>query len=252
MKAMVFAAGYGRRLRPVTEKLPKALIPVGGRPMIEYPLLLLRHYGIREVVINVHHQGEKIEEYLRDGKHLGLRISYSREDRLLDTGGGLLQAEAFFQQNSFLVVNSDVIIDLNLREVLAHHQREKATATLVLRQDPKADSYGPIEASADLRIRSFLAHKAPESRVGDPLTKFMFTGVHVLEPRIFDYMRAETPGDPKSFSITKVTYPRMLLSGEPLYAYPFEGFWQDLGTPERIAEAESKLRSGELKLRFLD
>lgn len=251
MKAMVFAAGYGRRLRPLTEELPKALVPVGGRPMIEYPLLLLRHYGIREVVVNLHHQGEKIEAYLRDRRDLGLRISYSREDRLLDTGGGLLEAKAFFQQNSFLVVNGDVMIDLDLREVLAQHRREKATATLVLRQDPKADSYGPIEASTDLRIRSFLAHKAPESG-SDPLTKFMFTGVQVLEPKIFDYMGAETFGDPRSFSITKVTYPRMLLSGEPLYAYPFEGFWQDLGTPERIAEAESKLRSGELKLHFLD
>lgn len=251
MKAMVFAAGYGERLSPLTEKLPKALIPVGGRPMIEYPLLLLRHYGIREIIINLHHLGEKIEEYLKDGKKIGLKISYSKEKELLDTGGGLLRARPFLANGAFIVINSDVIIDLSLAELLEEHQRRRATATLVLRPDPQADLYGPIEISADLRIQRFLGHKAaPREPVG-PLTKFMFTGVQVLEPKVFDYMEPESASPPGGFSITTVTYPKMLSQGATLLGFPFHGYWQDMGTAERIKEAEEKLARGKVRLHYL-
>src|SRR5574342_905158 len=101
MKAMVFAAGQGERLRPLSEKIPKALVPVAGRPMIEYPLLWLRHYDIREVIINLHHLGDQIAAYLNDGAKLGLNIIYSREQQLLDTGGGLLKAKPFLQDGTF-------------------------------------------------------------------------------------------------------------------------------------------------------
>lgn len=248
MKAMVFAAGQGQRLRPITEKLPKALVPVTGRPMIEYPLLLLRHYGIREVIINLHYLGEKIEERLQDGKNLGLKITYSKEEKLLDTGGGLLQAKSFLENDSFIVVNSDVIIDLPLAELLAQHRRHRATATLVLRPDPDADRYGAIEISNDLRIQKFLGHSAPAIGSVGALTKLMFTGVQVLEPRIFDYLQDENT---TAFSLTKATYPRMLIRSEMLYGFPFEGYWQDLGTAERVREAERRHAAGELKLHYL-
>src|SRR3954469_4313488 len=114
MKAMVLAAGQGTRLRPLTDRVPKALVPVAGRPMIEYPLLLLKHYGIHEIVINLHHFGEQIEAYLGDGKRFGLQISYSKERQLLDTGGGLRKAKPFFKDETFLVINTDVLIDLPL------------------------------------------------------------------------------------------------------------------------------------------
>ncbi len=118
MKAMVFAAGEGRRLRPITEKTPKPLVPVAGRPMIDYPLLLLRHYAINEIIINLHHLGDQVEDYLGDGAKFGLRICYSKESELLDTGGGLLKAKAFLQDATFIVINTDVLIDLPLAEVL--------------------------------------------------------------------------------------------------------------------------------------
>ena len=248
MKAMVFAAGYGTRLRPLADELPKALVPVAGRPMIEYPLLLLRHYGITEIVINVHHLGEKIEACLQDGKKLGLRIAYSEEKELLDTGGGLLQAKSFLQGGAFVVINTDVIIDLPLQAALDQHRKSRAAATLVLRPDAQADRYGVIEISADRRIRKFLNHQAPSSGAAGPLRKLMFTGVQILEPKVFDYLAAANSA---AFSTTKVTYPKMLTAGESLYGFLFEGFWQDLGTPERIREAEEKLARGEAKLHYL-
>lgn len=248
MKAMVFAAGFGTRLRPLTDELPKALVPVAGRPMIEYPLLLLRHYGITEIVINVHHLGEKIEACLQDGKKFGLRITYSKERELLDTGGGLLQAKPFLQDGAFVVINTDVIIDLPLQAAIDQHRKSRAAATLVLRPDAQADRYGAIEISEDRRIRKFLNHLAPSNGAAESLRKLMFTGVQILEPKVFDYMEAANSA---AFSTTKVTYPKMLTEGEGLYGFLFEGFWQDLGTPERIREAEEKLARGEAKLHYL-
>ena len=164
MKAMLFAAGLGTRLRPLTDTLPKCLVPVNGRPMIDYPLLLLRHYGIREIVVNVHHHADRVEDYLGDGSRFGVDIAYSRESVLLDTGGGLLGAKSFLDQDTFVIVNSDVLIDLRLDEVVRFHTNHNAAATLVLRKDPKAAAYGSIWTDVEGRIRKLLQHVAPRGR----------------------------------------------------------------------------------------
>ena len=247
MKAMVFAAGQGQRLRPLTDRIPKALVPVAGRPMIEYPLLLLRHYGIREIVINLHHLGDQIEAYLGDGKKFGVEIIYSKEPELLDTGGGLLKAKPFLEAETFIVINTDVIIDLSLAELIAFHKRKKSTATLVLRPDADADRFGSMEVDLDGRIYRFLSARRP-SGLSVPGRKLMFTGVQILEPRVFDYMQSGR--GPHKFGTTKDTYPQMLLEGEPLYGYCFEGLWQDLGTPERIEQIEQSLAQGRARLHY--
>jgi mannose-1-phosphate guanylyltransferase len=246
MKAMVLAAGQGTRLRPVTDRIPKALVPVAGRPMIEYPLLLLKHYGIRDIVINLHHLGEQIESRLGNGAPLGLNITYSKEPELLDTGGGLLKAKPFLQDGTFIVINTDVLIDLPLSELIAFHKTKAAAATLVLRPDPLADQYGSLEIDGTGRIRRFL-----DTRISAPvpMTKVMFTGVQILEPRIFDYMDAGA-GIGK-FSTTKDTYPRMLVESERLFGFRFAGFWQDLGTQARIKEVEESLGRGKATLHYL-
>ena len=248
MKAMVLAAGQGTRLRPLTDRIPKALVPVAGRPMIDYALLLLRRYGIHDVIINLHHFGDEIEKHLGDGRALGLSIRYSREAELLDTGGGLLKANEFLCDGRFIVINTDALIDVNLAAVLDFHTQRHAAATLVLRPDPRADEFGSMDVDSDYRIVRFLQSRTPAQPSGT-LRKLMFTGVQVLEPRIFHYMREHGPE--QKFSTTRDTYPRMMLAGERLYGFPFEGFWQDLGTPERIREAETKLLSGAARLHFL-
>ena len=247
MKAMVLAAGQGTRLRPITDRMPKALVPVAGRPMIEFALLLLRRYGVRDIVINLHHFGTQIEDHLGDGQRFNVNISYSRETELLETGGGLLKAKAFLQHGTFIVVNTDALIDVDLAAVLNDHRRNNAAATLVLRPDAEADRYGSIDIDADGRICRFLEHRFQDQPVG-AIKKLMFTGVQILEPRVFDYMDG---GGLKKFSTTRETYPRMLRAGERLYGYGFEGFWQDLGTRERINEVEQKLSNGQAQLHFL-
>jgi NDP-sugar pyrophosphorylase family protein len=247
VKAMVLAAGQGTRLRPATESTPKALVPVAGRPMIEYALLLLRHYGVKDIIINLHHFGEQIETLLGDGKSLGLKIRYSRERQLLDTGGGLLKAKAFLQDGTFIVINTDALVDLDLAALIDFHTKRKAAATLVLRPDACADEYGSMDIDSSGQICRFLQSKAPTEPVGET-RKLMFTGVQILDPKIFKHMDGQGAG--RKFSTTKDTYPRMLVAGERLFGFQFDGFWQDLGTPERIREAEQKLQSGQARLHF--
>ncbi len=248
MKAMVLAAGQGIRLRPLTNHKPKALVPVAGRPMIEYALLLLHYHGIRDVIINLHHFGGEIRRHLGDGREFGLEIRYSEEQELLDTGGGLLKAKPFLVQETFIVINTDALIDLDLAAVIEFHRIAGAAATLVLRPDERADEYGSIEIDDGGRICRFLNSRSP---VQPPASarKLMFTGVQILEPKVFDYMGAIDRA--RKFSTTKETYPRMLLAGEALYGFYFDGFWQDLGTRQRIAEAEQRLAQGRGRLHFL-
>lgn len=245
MRAMLLAAGLGTRLRPLTERLPKCLVRVGDRPMIDYPLRLLRHYGVREIIVNIHHLGDRVEEYLGNGSRFGVEITYSREDVLLDTGGGLLGAKEFLDQGTFVMINSDVLIDLRLDDVLRFHRAQSAVATLVLRKDPMADSYGPISTDSSGRIHKFLHYEGPH-QVSVALEKFMFTGVHVIEPKIFQYMAGTEP-----FSITRLTYPMMLTRSERLFGFRFDGEWQDLGTNERLSFADQKLRDGSWRPHFL-
>ena len=248
MKAMVLAAGQGTRLRPATDSTPKALVPVAGRAMIEYALLLLRFYSVKDIVINLHHFGEQIVRHLGDGSSMGLKIEYSREPQLLDTGGGLLKAKPFLQDGAFIVINTDALIDLNLAELIEFHANATAAGTLVLRPDERADEYGSMDIDSSGRLCRFLGSKAPIAPNGQT-RKLMFTGVQILEPKVFEHMEDEAAG-PK-FSTTKHTYPRMLVKGERLFGYRFDGFWQDLGTPGRIREAEQKLRTGRVRLHFL-
>lgn len=232
MRAMILAAGFGKRLRPLTDTCPKPLIDVGGRPLIAWALELVRESGIREVAVNLHHLGDRIRNALGDGEKYGLRITYFEEASILDTGGAVAAARGFLEGDDFALLNADVVTNLPLADMIAFHRRRRATATMYLRPDPDAASYGLIEIDGEARIRRFLGK--PE-QVDGPLAAFMFAGVHVLSPRVFAYMPAGV------YSITRRTYPHLLQAGEPLYGYVHDGLWQALDTPAALAAARTLL-----------
>ncbi len=235
MRAMVLAAGFGSRLRPLTDHTPKPLIEVGGKPLIAYPLALLRAAGIREVIINLHHRAGDVRAALGDAAG-GLSITYSEEDPILDTGGAIKRVRPFFGGETFAVLNSDVIMDLDLGAVIARHRARGAVATMVLRPDYQAKKYGIIEVDGQDRIRRFLGRPAS---VEGPLTSLMFTGVHVFEPALFDHMPAER------FGIARETYPAMLAAGCPLFGHRFDGYWRVLDTHAGLAEGRWELATAE-------
>lgn len=236
-RAIVLAAGIGERLKPLTSKTPKPLLPVAGRPLIEYNLELLARHGIRDVVINLHHLHEQISAALGDGSGRGMRIRYSLEmPGILGTGGGIKRAEPMLSEGTFVVINSDILIDIDLSEVVSFHRRRGAVATMVLREDPDACRWGAVSVDEGMRVRSIVGRPAAADA---HLRDFMFTGVHVMEPAVFQYMPDDGP-----FSSTGVTYPEMIAAGEPVFAYLHRGYWTDLGTPERYESACADIEEG--------
>jgi len=241
MKAMVLAAGKGERLRPLTESLPKSLIPVAGKPLLHYTLTYLRNCGIREVILNLHHLGGRIQAYVGDGAAWGLSVRYSREKELLGTGGGIQKAAPYLVQETFVVMNSDIVLELDLGEALRFHRERDAAATLVLREDPEVDRYGAIEIDGYGRVRQFLG-KIPDL-AGSRRKKRMFTGLQILEPAVFSYM----PSDLSVFSIVEV-YLAMIRAGERVMGFETKGFWTDLGTPESYGRFLERVNNAEFDL----
>jgi NDP-sugar pyrophosphorylase family protein len=244
MRAMILAAGLGTRLRPLTNRIPKPLVPVAGRPVIEYALLQLRKAGIDDIIVNLHHLGDQVRDRLGDGSGYGVRIRYSVEDTILDTGGGIKKAEALLRDSPFVVVNGDTISEAPLAKLIARHETGQAMATMLLRTAPDADRYGLIHIDEGLRVRSFLGQ--PPVPPGAPWRAYMFAGLHVLDPRIFDLMPAGRP-----FGITRETYPLMVRRGDTVLGMPFDGPWLTVDTPEGLARAEAELSSGRVVLSYL-
>ncbi|HEX7408385.1 MAG TPA: NDP-sugar synthase [Candidatus Binatia bacterium] len=234
MRAMILAAGKGSRLRPLTDSVPKPLVEVAGRPMIAFALQLLRQADIHEVVINLHHLGDQIRRTLGDGSAYGARITYSEENPILDTGGAIEAAREFLCNETFVVVNADVVIDLRLRDVIEFHHRHGAMATMVLRPDPQAERKDDIGIDAARRIRRFLGrpYEAGPPSTGD---RYLFASVHVFDRRLFDYMQ------PGVYSITRDVYPRLLAAGEPVYGYVHHGYWRVLDTSGDLAAGRREL-----------
>jgi NDP-sugar pyrophosphorylase family protein len=235
-RAMLLAAGLGERLRPLTERVPKPLIPVGGRPMVHYMLDRLAAAGIREVHVNTHHLGTLVREALGDGSAWGLSLCYHPETVILGTGGGLKAAAAAcpdLASGPFAMVNADVLADADLGALCARHAADAPLATLLLRDDPEARHYGVIGTDAGDRIRRFL-----DADLGGTVRERMFTGIQVLSPGIFHYMPER-----EVFPITDA-YKAALLAGARLMGPAHSGYWADLGTPERLRAADADLGAG--------
>lgn len=243
MKAMVLAAGFGTRLRPLTEEVPKPLVPVLGRPLVEHTLRLLKSWGVEAVVLNLHHLPEAVPAAIGSGSSLGLELRYVVErGEILGTGGGVRGARAFLDDGStFLVVNGDVLFAPDLSAALALHRRLGAIATMVVREDPDASGYGAVEVDLDGRVRRLLGR--PPWR-GAPLRTTMFTGLHLLEPEVFDLL-------PEQGCIVRRLYQPLLDEGQTIGGYVTRQTWLELGTVADYLSANLALATGALRLSHL-
>jgi NDP-sugar pyrophosphorylase family protein len=236
MKAMILAAGVGIRLRPLTDTTPKALIEVGGVPMIERVIRRLRTAGVTEIVVNLFHLGDRIAEFLASKQGFGLRVAYAREPELLDTGGGLKNAAWFFDDGRpFFLHNVDVLSDIDLGAMLRVHRETGALATLAVQRRPGARQL-LFDRGDRLCGREASEGTAwAEEPVGDA-ERLGFTGIHVIDPAIFPRMI-----EPGAFPITR-TYLRLAGEGARIAAYRADGrVWMDIGSPEKLASAHRRL-----------
>ena len=250
MKAMILAAGLGTRLRPLTEDRPKALVEVAGHTLLEITLRRLREFGIREVIVNVHHFADMVAEYLRKNNNFDMRIELSREDVLLDTGGGLKKAAWFFLEDSgratghapghapnhggdpFLLHNVDVISTIDLGEMVQFHRENQALATLAV-QDRETSRYLLFDEQGQLCGRQAGREQAPEmARPSQKVQARAFSGVHVISTRFLPMLAEQGV-----FSIIN-SYLRLAEEGEKILGFRADKYyWRDLGRPGNIAQA---------------
>jgi NDP-sugar pyrophosphorylase family protein len=233
---MILAAGLGTRLRPLTDERPKALVEINGHTLLEITLARLRSFGIRDVIVNVHHLGDMIVDYLKANANFGMNIEVSQEDVLLDTGGGLKKAARFFLQDDaeepFLLHNVDVLSTIDFDRMLQFHHQQKPLAALAVQ---KRESSRLLLFDEQLQLCGRRSKDDPDDetvRDCPQATALAFTGIHIISPRIFSLLTEDG-----IFPIIP-TYLRLASLGERIVAFRAEGYyWRDLGTPASLQQA---------------
>lgn len=240
MKAMILAAGLGTRLRPLTDSIPKALIEVAGRPLLEWVLLKLRHAGFESVIINTHHLADQIVAFLEMKQNFGMDLQISHEENILDTGGGIKRARAFFAGNSdFLVHNVDVLSTLNLADFMKSHRTAGGLATLFVqaRDSKRALRFNP---------QNWLEGRWESDTAGGQ--RLAFNGIHAISTEIFQFF-PETD----VFSITDI-YLTAAAAGARIYGFhPENLYWRDLGRIQTLEAVNQEMaRQPDLAARLLN
>jgi mannose-1-phosphate guanylyltransferase len=251
MKAMILAAGKGTRVRPITHTIPKPMIPILQKPVMEFLLELLREHGFTEVMVNVSHLAEEIENYFRDGQRFGVEIAYSFEGRIEDgeligdavgSAGGLKKIQSFqpFFDDTFVVLCGDALIDLDLTEAVKRHKAKGAMASLITKRVPRdqVSSYGVVVTDADGRVRSFQEKPAVDEAASDMIN----TGIYIFEPEVLKYVPEGVP-----FDIGSDLFPRLVADGAPFYALPMEFEWVDIGKVPDYWQAIRSVLQGQVR-----
>jgi NDP-sugar pyrophosphorylase family protein len=234
MKAMIFAAGLGTRLYPLTQTTPKALIKIKNIPLIEIVIRRLMMFGFNEIIINIHHYADQIEDFVRSKRSFRKTISFSDErDQLLDTGGGLKKASWFFDDNRpFLVHNVDVISNIDLNQLMNVHKESKAIATLAVRTRPSSRYFFFDQQNCLCRWENT---KTGEKIIVKPSIfnqPFAFSGIQIIDPEIFKYISQEG-----KFSIIDVYL--KLAANYPIKSFEHNtSLWLDVGKVESLTKAE--------------
>ncbi|TFH01189.1 MAG: nucleotidyltransferase family protein [Calditrichales bacterium] len=240
MKAMILAAGLGTRLKPVTDHLPKALVPLGGKPLLYHVLMKLNKAGVNAFIVNVHHHHEQISRYLSDNDNFGFNIEISYETDLLDTGGGLKKAAWFFEDNvPFILHNVDVISSIDLKKMYAFHLEREALVTAAVKQR-ETSRYLLFDDAKNLV--GWRSKESGETRLSrkekGSLNEWSFLGIHVISPEIFSHFPKES-----RFSIIEF-YLSMAKETDRITAYDCNPeFWLDLGRKENFTDAEKFVKS---------
>jgi mannose-1-phosphate guanylyltransferase len=234
MQAVILVGGQATRLRPLTTNTPKAMVPVLNRPFLEYVIRNLARHGVREIVLAQHHLAGSIEENLGDGSRFGVRINYVVEGSPRGTAGAFKNVERYIT-GTFLGMNGDIFDDLDITAMLAFHREKNATATIALTPVEDPTAYGLIEADTTGRVKRFLEKPSPS----EVTTNMINAGTYVLEPEVLGQISPDVQA-----SIERETFPLLVSSGKPVYAFPSNGYWMDMGTPEKYLQLHRDLLAG--------
>ncbi len=250
MKAMILAAGKGTRVRPITFAIPKPMIPILQKPVMEFLVELLRKHGFDQIMVNVSHLAKEIEDYFRDGQRFGVEIAYSFEGRIVDgelvgealgSAGGMRRIQDFspFFDDTFVVLCGDALIDLDLTAALKWHREKGSIATVIMRSVPKEEvsSYGVVVTDDEGRIKAFQEKPSVE----EALSTSINTGIYIFEPEVLDYIPSG-----KEYDIGSQLFPKLVEINAPFYGLVMDFEWVDIGKVPDYWQAIRSVLMGEV------
>ena len=223
LKAVILVGGPGTRLQPLTHYTPKSMVPVLNKPFMEHTIAYLKKYGIENIILTLSYLPEVIQNYFGDGSKLGVQLTYCVENNPLGTAGAVKNAERYLN-STFVVLNGDVFTDLDIADMLAFHRSKGAKATIALTWVDNPCAFGVVETDSDRRVRRFVEKPSP-NRV---TTNWINAGIYILEPEVLEHVPPNS-----HYMFEKGLFPLLLELDEPVYGYPFSGYWLDVGTLEQ-------------------
>jgi len=233
------AGGEGTRLRPMTSGMPKPLLPVVNRPVMEHVLRLLRRHGFTEVVVTVQFLASLVRNYFGDGEELGMALTYATEEEPLGTAGSVKNAEAALADGTFLVISGDALTDIDLTALVEFHRDKHALVTVCLTRVPDPLEFGITIVDDDGRVQRFLE----KPTWGQVFSDTVNTGIYVMEPEVFDYVAAGQPVD-----WSGEVLPRLIEEGRAVYGYIADGYWEDIGTLQSYHKAHADVLEGRVEV----
>lgn len=240
MKAMIMAAGVGSRLMPMTLEIPKPMIPMANRPLMENTVELIGKYGFSEVIANLHYHGNVIRNYFAEGEAWGIDMHYSPEPELMGTAGGVKKC-AWFLDETFIVISGDALTDINLAELLQEHRRKGALATIALKPVDEVEQFGVVVTDEHGKIERFQEKPRPQ----EALSKTANTGIYVFEPEIFKYIPAA-----EFYDFGKQVFPQLVKMKAPFYGHAIDDYWCDVGNINTYRQANADILSGKVAVNY--
>ena len=239
MRAFILAAGYGKRLEPLTKAVPKPMVPVANKPIMQYNIELLRRYGIKDITANIHYFPEQIENYFHDGSAFGVKLTYSYEEELLGTAGGVRRMSQLCRvRDTFVVISSDVLTDVNLSKLIQFHKKKKALATIALTPVEDVTQFGVVVMNGEDRIIEFQEKPAKEEAKSDLVN----TGIYVFEPEILKMIPEKGPYD-----FGHNVFPSLVKASAAFYGYKMIEYWNDVGGHEKLMSANHDVLQGRVR-----
>lgn len=239
MKVVIMAGGFGTRLRPLTQSLPKPMVPVANRPMLHHIINLLKNHKLTDYITLLYFQPEEIKNYFKDGAEFGVRIRHLLAEDDLGTAGAVKNAERFFDGQRVLVISGDVLTDFDLSAAVAFHKEKSALATIVLTRLENPLAYGVVITDDQGRITRFLE----KPTWGEVFSDTVNTGIYILEPEVFTRVPAE-----KNFDFSQNLFPLLLAEQAPLYGYVAEGYWRDIGNLSEYRKSHLDILAGKVNI----
>lgn len=242
LKAVILVGGEGTRLRPLTNSLPKSMMPVLNYPFLEHTIAYLKSHGIENIILALSYHPDVIQDYFGDGSDFGVKLTYVVENSPLGTAGAVKNAEQYLD-GTFFVLNGDIFTDLDLGDMLAFHQRKRAKITIALSWVDNPCAFGVVETDDEGRIQRFLEKPGPDQVT----TNWINAGIYIIEPEVLKHVPAGS-----HYMFERGLFPLLLEHSEPMYGYQYSGYWLDMGTPEKYLCLNCDLLLSKTKSTLID